>query len=694
MIARTEPWKIYFYIGLLLKILLGAGLASHFLTDFFTGFVNYFITSNFENPYQFVVETNLEQFFPYPALMLYVLTLPKILLNTFITGDAGTSMVNMLAFRIPLLIADIGIFLVLKSWLESRVMKVVLFYWLSPVLIYISYVHGQLDVIPVAFLFVSLFFLFREKFFTAAVLLGLAFSVKTNIILVYPFFFLYLYSKDAKIRDLLVFTLIPVAVFLLINLPYTFDPAFFQAVFRNHEQFKVFESYITINNAVIYIIPASIFLLFLKGVLIQHYNRSIFIMFLGFAFGIILLFIPPMPGWYFWLLPFLAYFYIKEKGRAPLLFFGLQFLYLCYFAITKDSDYFDVFQAIAPVYASHDNLYSILSKANIDADMAVNVVFTLLQTTLLINCGVIYKKGIKSYSKHKITNAPFLIGIGGDSGAGKTRISTALANVFGLKNVTVLRGDDMHKWQRGNSKWDEFTHLNPKANHLHKEVGILQKLKHRHKVYRRRYEHATGQFTPEYVLKPNNIIIFEGLHPFYLEAQRTTYDLKIFLNPEKQLLSHWKIIRDMEERGHSKEKIMEQIKKREKDSATYIKTQSRYADILIEARASKEINDIGNKDEKIDLHFMVSLSNSVYMEPLVEALEKIIDLEHWYDDKDKQVIIIKNSCSPEQLHSLADNFIPELEEIGVNMSNWSNDTFGILQLLITYYIFTEHSTDD
>ncbi len=694
MMSRLEPWKVCFYIGLLLKIVLGTFLASHFLTDFFTPFVDYFVKSGFNSPYEFFLEKNQQRFFPYPALMLYILSVPKILINVFISQDTSSSFINLFAFRIPLLIADIGIFLVLKSWLRNKPLKVVLFYWLSPVLLYITYIHGQLDIIPVALLFVSLFFLFKEKFVISAIFLGLAFSTKTNIFLVYPFFFLYLYSKDVKITDLLIFFAASISVFLLSNLPYIFDPAFFLTVFRNQEQSKIFESYIAINNAVIYVIPASIFLLFLKGVLIQHYNRDIFIMFLGFSFSAILLFISPMPGWYFWLIPFLAYFYIKENGRAPLLFWGLQVCYLLYFAVIKNSDYFEVFHVISPAYASRGNVYNMIKNTNIDVNLVVNIIFTLLQTMLLINCGVIYKRGIKSYSKHKITNTPFLIGIGGDSGAGKTKISSALASVFGVKNVTILRGDDMHKWQRGNSKWEEFTHLNPKANHLHKEITILQKLKCRHKVYRRRYEHKTGEFTPEYVLKPNNIIIFEGLHPFYLEGQRKIYDLKIFLNPEKQLVQHWKIIRDIDERGYSKEKILEQIKKREKDSATYIETQSSHADILIEAKASKEIKNIGNKDEQFDLHFVVSISNSIYIEPLIEALEKVIDLEHWYDDKDKQVIVIKNGCSTEQIHLLANDFIPELEEIGINMSNWSNNTFGILQLLITYYIFTENSVNE
>ena len=100
-----------------------------------------------------------------------------------------------------------------------------------------------------------------------------------------------------------------------------------------------------------------------------------------------------------------------------------------------------------------------ISNLGFDSDLYLGISFTILQIILGLNCYYIYKRGIDSYAKHKITSSPFLLGIGGDSGVGKTTLSEALENVFTSLNSISLRGDDMHKWQRGHEKWKEFTLL-------------------------------------------------------------------------------------------------------------------------------------------------------------------------------------------------------------------------------------------
>ena len=49
------------------------------------------------------------------------------------------------------------------------------------------------------------------------------------------------------------------------------------------------------------------------------------------------------------------------------------------------------------------------------------------------------------------------------------------------------------------------------------------------------------------------------------------FDLKIFLNPSKNLNSSWKIKRDTKLRGKSKEDVINQMNFREKDSNNYTK---------------------------------------------------------------------------------------------------------------------------
>ena len=57
--------------------------------------------------------------------------------------------------------------------------------------LYITYIHGQLDVVPIIFLFVSSYFLFKKKNMLSALILGLGIVAKTNLVLVIPFYILY-----------------------------------------------------------------------------------------------------------------------------------------------------------------------------------------------------------------------------------------------------------------------------------------------------------------------------------------------------------------------------------------------------------------------------------------------------------------------------------------------------------------------
>ena len=289
-----------FFVGIGLKIFLGSIFASYFLSNLFIPFIDYFVT-NLKNPYSAFAGNGLEESFPYPALMLYVISLPVFLTNLVIDINELPIQIIYLIHRIPLLIADIGILLILRNWLgKNNLLKLMWLYWFSPVLIYITYIHGQLDVIPIFLLFLCLDLLFRRKIFLSSIIFGLALSTKTMIILSLPFIVLYLFSKEEKYLPGLLFPFTAALTFFFVNIFFIFDNSFHEMVFLNKEQVKIFELAFIINESYFYFIPACILLLLARGLLITSFNRDIFLMFLGFAFGIILLFVSPMQGWYFW----------------------------------------------------------------------------------------------------------------------------------------------------------------------------------------------------------------------------------------------------------------------------------------------------------------------------------------------------------------------------------------------------------
>jgi len=687
MIKIISDSKKLILSGLLIKVLAGTFFASYFLSDLFIPFINFFVL-NLENPYAQFLGLNSPESFPYPALMLFLMSLPVFLAEALFDLSDLPEQVSYFIYRLPLLIADMGILLILSFWArEESHRKLILLYWFSPVLFYISYVHGQLDVIPIFFLFFSLNYLFKQKILLAGLVFGFALSTKTMVLLSLPFIILYLLSKEKNIKNIFIFVATASIFFFCINLPFIFDPSFQEMVFNNSGQSRIFELSFPVGETYFFFIPACLLILIVRGFMINTYSKDIFLMFLGFSFGIILMFITPMQGWYYWLIPFLTYFYAKSEDNSFVLLLVLQISYLLYFALVENSDYLKVFSLLP---SSVDTLQLILIEIGLNPDSFQGIAFTILQVSLGVNCYFIYRKGIDSYSKHKITSAPYLVGVGGDSGVGKTTLAKSLSNIFTSMNSIVIRGDDMHKWQRGHEKWEEFNHLDPKANLLHQEIGMLNSLKSGKSIIRKTYNHDDGTFSKDLLLSPNNLIIFEGLHPFYLSRQRQLYDVKIFIEPDKNLSDHWKIKRDMAKRGYSKEKVLEVMNEREEDSLNFVKSQAKYSDILISPKSVREIQDIGSEEE-IDIKYNLSMTNSIFLESLIEELNSLegLSVSHKYTEEDRQEIKVSGEASFEEISSIAKTYIPSLADLGVDYPNWSSDSLGIIILILTFFIFED-----
>jgi uridine kinase/Gpi18-like mannosyltransferase len=686
----------YFWIGLIIKLILAGTLASEFMTSLFAPFVNYFVSSGFENPYDYFMKHGKGNEFPYPPLMLWIMALPRIVFSPFFSVEySSISNLDIFVYRIPLLLADFGILMVLLRWLKTSAKKVLIYYWLSPIFIYITYVHGQLDVIPIALLTISLYWLFKDKFILAAFFLGLAVCTKTNILIICPFILIYA-ARERKIsyQKLSAGITLTLLVVVLVNVPYFYSEGFGKMVLQNTEQSKVFlASYSFSPHLMFYFIPAAYLCLLIRIGSFKFINKDLLLMFLAFSFGILTIFIPPMQGWYYWMLPFLIYFLIRQHERTVLLFSLLNVFYFLYFLVIPKSDYLSVFRLSFPAMTDI-NLYNFVLSKGGNPDVLVNIVFTLLQTTLLLVAYFIYRKGISINLLEKMKYQPFLLGIGGDSGAGKSTLTTGLEKIFGNYNLAVLRGDDMHKWERGNENWDKITHLNPKANDLHQDIQHASRLKRGERIYRKHYDHKVGKFTLPVQIRANKLVIFEGLHPFYLEKQAMLYDFKIFVKPDETLRRHWKVLRDMQTRGYTKEKVLEQLDSREADSQKYISEQAKYADIIVSFFSKNPIQNLGNAEENPRVALRLEVNQNFDMGPLLFAFSSCtsIKVEHNYE-KEKQVIIFYGEVEKSVIERMAFDLVPELEDLGIYNSMWEDGYNGVLQLTMSYLMFQKINTD-
>ena len=187
-----------------------------------------------------------------------------------------------------------------------------------------------------------------------------------------------------------------------------------------------------------------------------------------------------------------------------------------------------------------------------------------------------------------------LINVGGSSGVGKTTLTTFLSFLF--DDVYHLKGDDLHKWERNDSNWKNITHLNPDANNL--ELGKQQifNLLENKTVYRNHYDHDTGKFVNNVQVKPDyNVFINEGLHSLYDSYLCDRADLNIYIKTEENLKYQWKLNRDIEKRGYTKEQVLSAIDMRKGDEIKYIHPQEENADVIVTFTEKK--------DKSVDLEY-------------------------------------------------------------------------------------------
>lgn len=668
-----------FFTGLLIKIICGCLLASGFMTHLFAPFVNYAVNDDAFGVYSAFSEHGSGNEFPYPPLMLLLLSIPRTIFSIFSPATQTISFADIAALRCTILVADIIILFILLRWLKPYTRKVMWLYWLSPVFLYINYIHGQLDVIPVCLLMLSLYYLFKKKFTVACVWLALAICCKTSMLLAVPFILIYGYKHPAVTSKTWWQAIgLMILCIVAINLPYIGQAGFRQMVYNNAEQAKLFATAIPLSAGNLFlVVPAVYLLLLVKFRSFWQINRDMLLMFLGFAFGIITIFISPMQGWYYWCLPFFIYFFIKENHYARLLYWLITAFYFLYFLVSPFSDYVEVFQLVNGS-GERGTTYNWMLRHGINANNIVNTVSTLLQAAMIGFCWVIYRYGISQVQHHKMLYQPCMIGIAGDSATGKTTTAALIADIFGRSETSVVNGDDMHRWERGHNEWKRFTHLNPKANLLHLNMLHQLRFKKGKSVTREKYDHDSGMFTLPQDIPFNRVIVFEGLHTFFLDYQQSLFDLKIFLDPDEQLRSNWKLKRDGEQRGYSEEEILKTIAKRKPDADKFIRPQRDQADVII-----------GMIADRAEVFMQIDCLNHFFLDDLVEALEGHagFSVEHFYWENNTQVIRCAGKISAETIAAIGHPLQEKLDEMGFPEPVWREGYDGVLQLVLLQVIF-------
>lgn len=307
-----------------------------------------------------------------------------------------------------------------------------------------------------------------------------------------------------------------------------------------------------------------------------------------------------------------------------------------------------------------------------------------------------------------IRKRPIILGIVGDSAAGKTTITSGLVKLLGPDRVTHVCTDDYHKYDRRERAEIGITALHPDCNYLDVMELHLERLHYGQPILKPVYDHSTGSLVrPEYV-QPKEFVIVEGLLGFSTAIMRQFYDVKVYLNPPEDLRRVWKVRRDVTKRGYKPEQVLAEMEKREPDSAAYIRPQRDHADIVVQFYPDENVplEEAGpNLNVKLTLRPTIPHPDLTY---LCEdaSVNSGVRLELGRDGgRPVDILEIDGGVSAHHAARLeqaiwqhlpdlsplsADQFGDYLDRSGIRHS----DPLAITQLLLTYHLLRQYNGVD
>jgi phosphoribulokinase len=288
---------------------------------------------------------------------------------------------------------------------------------------------------------------------------------------------------------------------------------------------------------------------------------------------------------------------------------------------------------------------------------------------------------------------PIMLGVVGDSAAGKTTLTRGLVRVLGDENVTHVCVDDYHRYDRKQRAERNITPLHPECNYMDIMAQHLGHMREGDPFLKPVYRHDDGTFGPPVRIEPKQFSVVDGLLGYYTEELRQLYDVRVFLAPPEELRRKWKVQRDCSRRGYTTDQVLAELDRREADSEAFIRPQERYADIVVSFLPSTRV-------DQAHLDAELVLRSSLKHPDLSSVLNGALDHEIKLIEQDGELrLFIPGTFDRElaqrietliweQLHFASHLRTERLGEFTVGTDLNRSEALALIQLLILYHLFT------
>ena len=178
-----------------------------------------------------------------------------------------------------------------------------------------------------------------------------------------------------------------------------------------------------------------------------------------------------------------------------------------------------------------------------------------------------------------------IIGIAGGTGSGKTTVARRIIERVGVRRIALIRHDDYYidlsHMPLAQRRQQNFDH--PDILETSLLVEHLRSLRKGIAVNVPTYDFSSYIRCAETQrVTPHKVIIVEGILIFVDKELRSLMDIKIFVDADSDIRLLRRLKRDIDERGRSVEKIIEQYERTVRPMhLEFVEPSKRYADIII-----------------------------------------------------------------------------------------------------------------
>jgi phosphoribulokinase len=291
---------------------------------------------------------------------------------------------------------------------------------------------------------------------------------------------------------------------------------------------------------------------------------------------------------------------------------------------------------------------------------------------------------------------PIVLGVVGDSAAGKTTITRGLVRLLGERHVTHIAADDYHRYDRRQRAERGITPLDPECNYVDIMEQHFREVRAGRPILKPVYQHKDGTFAAPVHVTPRQFTVVEGLLAYHTKPLRDVFDVRVFLSPPEDLRRQWKVDRDCSRRGYTTDQVLEELDRREPDSAAYIRPQQRFADIVV-SFVPGDCSDQGHLDAQVTLRRGLVHPD---LAPHVNGNQQGLSL---VDGDAERKLLISGDLDPEyaaqleeviwdRIHFASHLRSERLGEFTIGTQLHRSESLALVQLLILYHLVTARAS--